>query len=101
MAATNQQVQAFVDQRIRPRCEQIRALVLNMQDDIAEISDVYANLTNSPTWVDNNTSNPPHFMSASDVLGINSFLHNAVTNLTGDGQYPIVLESCVRPVGVS
>ncbi len=101
MPATNQQVQTFVDQRIRPRAEQIRALVLSMQDDISAIDDVFAALNvQSPTWTDTRTDGPPHLLVPNDVLAVNTFLHDAVTALTGDGQYPIVLKACVRPVSV-
>ena len=40
--ATNEQVQAFVNERVRVRAEQIRALVLAMEDDKAVIDDIYA-----------------------------------------------------------
>ena len=98
-AATNAQVQAFVDQRVRPRCEQIRALVLAMQDDIAALGDIYANLTNNPTWVDNRTDGPPHLLTANDVLAYNTFVNDANTAMSKDVQYPVVLAACVRPVG--
>jgi hypothetical protein len=97
--ATNAQVQAFVDQRLRPRCEAARALALAMVDDIAAITDVYANVSaGSPTWADSRTDGPPHLLVPNDVLAFNSFIHDISTAISGNAQYAIVLESCVRPV---
>ncbi len=99
MPATDLQVQHFVDERIRPRCEQIRALLNSISDDLASIDDVYAALTaQSPTWVDNRTDGVPHLLTPSDVLAVNAFLNNLKTAINGDGQLPIVLKACVRPV---
>ena len=100
MAATNAQVQAFVDQRVRVRAEQIRALVLALQDDRAAIDDVYAACAaQSPTWTDDRTDGPPHLLAPSDVLAYNTFAADVITALTGDAQYSVVLKACVRPVG--
>jgi hypothetical protein len=74
MAASDLQVQQFVDQRIRPHAELVRALALAFDDDIAAIDDVYAALTAAnPTWADNRTDGPPHLLTASDVIDINAF----------------------------
>ena len=96
--ATDQQVQAFVDGTIRPICEQIRSLKMQIDAAIAQIGDVYAALAQqSPTWVDTRPSNPPpHFMVPSDVLAVNTMMHDLQTAIANDAQYPIVLESCVR-----
>lgn len=108
MAATDQQVQNFVDQRIRPRAEQIRALYLACKDDKAHIDDIYAALTQpTPTWTDNRTDGPPHLLTPSDVLAINTFLTGLIAlvesgnsgDMTAAGaQYPVVLKATVRPV---
>src|SRR5690348_1550138 len=97
--ATDQQVQTYVDQRVRPRCEQIRSLLLAMQADKQAIDDVFAALTqSSPTWVDNRTDGPPHLLAPSDVLAWNTFITDAIAAFNGDAQLPIVLKACVRPV---
>lgn len=95
-AATNAQVQAFVNDRIRPRCEQIRALYNAVLDDIATIGDVYSNLTSSPTWTDNRTDGPPSLLAPSDILAVNTFLNNIKTAIASDAQLPIVRKACVR-----
>lgn len=100
MAASDQQVQSFVDTRIRVRAEAIRALEVAMSDDIASIDDVYNALANNPTWEDNRTDGPPHLMTPSDVLAINSFLHDIRDAIVNNAQYPIVQKACVRPVSV-
>lgn len=97
MAADDVQVQVNVDQRMRPRCEQIRALLINMQDDIAIFDDIYAALTQqNPTWVDNRTDGVPHLLTPSDVLAINTILHDLTNAINGDAQLPIVRKACVR-----
>lgn len=98
MSASNAQVQAFVDNRIRPRCEQVRALVIAIADDIAVIDDIYAALNvQSPTWADGRTDSPPHLAAPTDVLAINSLLHAIQDAVNNSGQYPIAQKLCVRP----
>lgn len=98
MPATNQQVQNFVDSRVRPRAEQIRALLLAMEDDRAAFDDVYANLSSNPTWTDNRQDGPPHLMEPNDVLAWNTFLADTVTAMRGNAQLPVVLKGCVRSI---
>lgn len=98
MAANDQQVQQFVDQRIRPICEMIRSLELATADTLAEIDDVYNALNvGSPTWSDARNDGPPHLMLPSDVLAMNSMLHDLLTAIQGNGQYAIMRKGCVRP----
>ena len=106
--ATDAQVQNYSDSVIRPLCEQIRALQIVCTNVKATIGDVYDNLTNSPTWTDGNSSNPPHLMQPSDVLAVNTVIDGILSIFGGDGntttmsnavgQYPIVLKGCVRAV---
>lgn len=104
--ATNAQVQNFVDTRVRQRCEQMRALYLSLKDDVAVIGDVYANLTNSPTWTDGRTDGPPHLAVPNDVLAFNTaasaliaVYEGGLTSVMDDfaPQYPVILNLCVRP----
>lgn len=97
MAATNEQVQAYVEQRVRPRCEQIRALYLQCKDDKAAIDDVYANLIDNPNWADTHTGNPPHLLTPADVLSWNAFVTGFIAFVEGDANYAKVLQGCVRP----
>ncbi len=98
--ATDQQVQAFVDRYIRPSAEQSRSLALFLDSGIAVIDDTYNALNGpSPTWTDTRTDFPPHLLSPSDVLAINSFWHDVRDAIKNHAQYPIVLKACVRPVG--
>lgn len=97
-AASNAQVQAFTEQRVRPRAEQIRALLLAMEDDRAAFDDVYANLTDDPDWADTHNGNPPHLLTPSDVLAWNTFLFDVIAAMRGDAQLPVVLKACVRSV---
>lgn len=55
MAASNTQVQQYVNERMRPRAEQLRALYLAIKDDQAVIDDVYANVSDgASTFVNKN-----------------------------------------------
>jgi hypothetical protein len=93
----------------------VRALKVRMEDAQARIDDVYANLTNSPTWTDARSDNPPHLMTPSDVLAWNSFVANMVAVINGaalaggqtlqqrvdgvSGNYANVVDGCVRSIG--
>lgn len=100
--ATDQQVQAFSDQRVRPHMEAIRALVLALQDDKASIDDVYAACAaQNPTWTDTRSGGaPPHLLAPSDILEYNAFITAIISAITGNGSYPTVIKACVRPVQV-
>lgn len=99
MTATNQQVQQYVNERVRPRAEQIRALLLAMEDDRAAFDDIYAALTGDPvTWTDDRPDGPPHLLGGSDVLAWNTLLYDTITSLRGNAQLPVVLKACVRPL---
>lgn len=96
MAATNAQVQAYVDQRLRPMVELARKLKLMLDDNIAVIDDVYANLTDNPTWTDNRPDNPPHLLTPNDVLALNTFMNNVRDEIRDNAQLPIVLKACTH-----
>jgi hypothetical protein len=98
MSATNDQVQQYVNERIRPHAELLRKLLLSYEDDIAAIDDVYANLVDNPTWNDTRVDAPPHLLTASDVLAINTFMNDIKTAIRNNAQLPIVLKACVRAV---
>jgi hypothetical protein len=97
--ATDAQVQQFVNERVRPRAEQIRALLNAMEDDISAIGDVYAHLTDNPTWEDTRTDAPPYMLSANDVLAYNTFLSDMVTAMNSSAQLSATMKACVSPVG--
>lgn len=99
--ATNLQVQNYSDQVLRPLCEQARSLVHDMESAIAGITQVYANLTASApasTWTDTRNDGPPNLLTVANLLAINAFLNDMVTAATGDANWPIVQQACVRPL---
>lgn len=113
MAASNAQVQAFVNNNLRPRCEQIRALLLAMEADRAVMGDVYANVNDmNSTFTDSRPQdNPPHLVTTGDVLAFNTFLACMVEIIRGTsgndaariaavqgaaGQLAVILNCCVR-----
>lgn len=112
MAATNEQVQQYANERVRPRCEQIRNLYLACKDDKATIGDVYANLTNAPDWTDSRPDAPPRLLTPNDVLAWNTFITQFIALVEGTfadvgaansaaAQYPVVQQACVRPAQVN
>lgn len=77
--ATNAQMQRFADERIRPRAEQVRALLLAVNDDTAAIDDAYARAVGTSRWDDDRTDGPPHLLQSGnaanpdDLLNYNTF----------------------------
>jgi len=101
MAATNQQIQQWANERTRVRAEQIRALLLAMEDDRAAFDDVYAGLTQEGAdWTDQRTDGPPNLLTRNDMLGMNTFIDDMKTAMRAHAQISVVLRACVRPVQV-
>lgn len=99
MPATDQQVQTFVNERIRLRAEAARSLALAYDDDISAIDDIYNALNiQSPSWSDQRADAPPHLLTPNDILAINSFIHDIRDAMKNHSQYPIILKACVRAV---
>ncbi len=77
--ATNAQMQAYCDQRIRPRSEQFRSFLNSLVDDLGAIGDEYARASGSNAWADARTDGPPHLLKAGnsaspdDVLNYNAW----------------------------
>lgn len=110
MAATDQQVQTYVNERIRPRAEQCRALVNSLRDDKAAIDDVYAAVVQAePTWADNRNDGPPKLLTPQDVLVYNAVISLLLKCVDGTAtlqdvsdlhaNWPVFMSACVRPVG--
>lgn len=74
MAATNQQVQDFIDSRVRQSCSDILLWILRRQNDAANLDDVYANLSSSPTWTDARTAGVAHSAVPQDFFAWNTFI---------------------------
>ena len=100
MAATNQQVQTFANERVRPWSELMRSVYLLAKDHKANLGDVYDNLTNSPNWTDSRTDGPPHLLVPNDILAFNTFITDIIAAIEGNAQWPIIQKACVRPPGV-
>jgi len=105
--ATDQQMQDFCDQRIRPRAEQFRALLAACQDDTAAIGDEYARATSNSAWADARTDGPPHLLQSGnnanpdDLLNYNALASAFITwlTVTQAGAWGVLKAACVRPVG--
>ena len=102
MAEANaEQIQQYVNERVRVRAEQVRALLLGLQDDKAAIDDVYAGLTGSQSgWTDARPDGPPRLAAASDVLAYNTFATDLIADIEANANLSTILALCVRPVRV-
>lgn len=96
-AATDAQMQAFADQRIRPRAEQFRDLVEEWTDDKASIDDVYARAVNGPSWADARTDGPAALATHGDILEYNALVTALLGWLSTQPNWPVVQRLCVRP----
>lgn len=108
--ATEQQVQQYVNERLRVRAEQARAFVNALRDDKAAIDDVYAHCVQpSPTWDDDRPDGPPRLLTVQDVLVFNSVITLLLKCIDGtatlqdvddlNANWPVFQSACVRPVG--
>jgi hypothetical protein len=110
MAANDQQVQQYVNERYRPFAEQMRAVYTLALDHKAMIDDVYdaVDPPEEATWTDNRTDGPPYLLDAQDVLSFNSFITMFIAFVEGELtdqnknvggiQWPVLMKGCVRGV---
>lgn len=87
-AATNDQVQHFMDERVRVSCEEILLWILKRQNDAANLDDVYENLNNSPTWTDGRTSGVPHLAVPQDFFAWNTFIQGLLAVVVNGATIP-------------
>lgn len=113
--ATDAQVQQYVNERIRMRAEQFRALRNAIADDKAVIDDIYEHVTGAneipATFVDTRPDGPPHLATNSDVAAYNTFITaflafcdpdgDTATIALGADQLPVLEDLCVRPLSNS
>lgn len=106
--ATDAQMQAFADQRVRVRAEQLRAVVANLRDDKASLDAVYDRAANGSAWSDSRTDGPPKLLASADMLAFNSVITALIKIADGIGttddcatiknNWPALMAACVRPV---
>lgn len=113
--ATDQQMQIYADQRIRPFAEAMRAVILGEDDDKLAIDDVYARASGTNPWSDNRTDGPPHLLQAGnganpdDFLNFNAFIsalsgiieaadstNDAANAAALRSAWPVLRRACVR-----
>lgn len=83
MAATDQQVQQYANERLRPRAEATRKLFNQLRDDKASIADVY-DRANSGPWADDRTDGPPRLLTQQDILVYNAVISNLIALIDGE-----------------
>lgn len=100
--ANDTQVQKYVNDRIRPHCEMIRALIVLLQDDKAAIDEVYAAVVDvdKATWKDDRADGPPKLLGPADVKAYNQFISDLVAFMVKHDSYLGVLSCCVRPLEI-
>lgn len=112
--ATDVQMQAYCDQRIRVRAEAARALFNAIQDDKNNIDDEYSRANSASGWADSRTDGPAHLLqsgnsaSPDDLLNYNALVTTLLALKAGTasaqnvadfpGQWAIFQRACVRPV---
>lgn len=110
--ATDEQVQQYSQDHVRPRSEHARNLLRNIDTDLAQIADVYEHVSGAnsipPTWTDTHTSNPPHLGTPNDILAWNTamtalqklrdgtFASVEEANSMFKDQWPVVQLLCVQ-----
>lgn len=92
MAATDERVQAYVDNQVRPHCAIIVNAVIQMQYDSDTIDDVYAALTSTPTWSDSETTAVP--LTPADVLAYNTFISDVTAYINAHASWSVVAKAC-------
>ena len=110
MSATNEQIQTYAT-RFRRRAEQIRALLIAMEDDKLGFDDVYQTLVEAKhDWSDQRTDGPPHLATPEDLLAFNTVETFLIEFFRGNlstanikevfNQMPVVRRLCVTPFDV-
>lgn len=108
--ATDQQVQTYVNERLRVRAEQFRSLLASCVDDKASINDIYdaCEPVNEATWSDQRADGPPRLLTAQDVLVFDTIIalfpkliagtitSQEVTDFAAN--WATFQSACVRPV---
>jgi hypothetical protein len=115
--ATDQQVQVYVNDRVRPFAEKARALYLLSLDNKQAIDDVYdaCDPPENATWTDNRTDGPPTLLTPDHVLAFNTWISQFIKVVENDfandaeriaavndlaTQWPSLMDACVRAPGV-
>lgn len=114
--ATDQQMQRYADERIRPRAEQFRNLRAACNDDRGAIDDIYARAVSASRWTDARTDGPPHLLQSGnsanpdDALNYNTFVALFEKFMAGTfaslneansaaANWAVLQDACVRPQG--
>lgn len=106
--ATDTQMQAYADQRVRPTAQTWRNLVASLRDHKAAIDSVYERAVSADAWNDNRGDGPPKLLVNQDMLNFNSFITLLLklidTGLTAQevtdfrAQLAPLLTACVNPL---
>jgi hypothetical protein len=109
MAATNEQMQKFADERIRVRAEQFRKILIAISDDKTASVEVLARAASGEAWTDDRKDGPPKLLDSADFLAFDAVISALLKCAAGaatvddikamnDG-WPIFQRACVQPVG--
>ena len=112
--ATDEQMQRFANERIRPFAEWLRGVFNTAQSHQDTIEEVYNRANGSNRWSDARTDGPPHLLSAGNNASPDDFLqfNTAIVMLlkmrsgtfasveeanSFKGAFDILLRACVQP----
>jgi hypothetical protein len=113
--ATDAQMQAYCDQRLRPRMEQTRDLFFRAEDDASAIGEVFERASSGTIWNDARIDGPPTMLAsggAADPDFIEQYniflirldqLKTGTFNNVGEANqlatlYAVLVDACVRPL---
>jgi hypothetical protein len=107
--ATDQQMQAFADTRVRQRAEQFRTAVNALRDDKTAIESVYDRAANGAAWNDARIDGPPKLLTSADMLTFNTVATLLLKAIDGTAtsqditslaaNWPVFQAACVRSIG--
>jgi hypothetical protein len=101
---TNEQAQLIINESIRPRCEQIRALKANLENDLALLSGeggTFFDVSNGgvgSTYTDLRGNTVPLLLTAADVVDIRAKIIGLLNVLQAASAMDSINRACVRPL---
>lgn len=115
--ATDPQMQAFCNDRLRPFAQLARSVYLAAKDHKSAIDDVYARAISGTIWNDSRTDGPPHLLASGgsanpdDVENMNAFVTAFTSIIDGTdnandaanaaalrSSWAVLLRACVHAV---
>ena len=104
MAITNPEAIAFINNRIRPRCEQIRALWHNLRDDKAAWQGgINSLIPNDPAELleDGRDTEGVSRLDGAEITTVLTRINELLATMDAAGAMDPILKATVRPLGAT